>query len=508
MSLFPHLYGASKLGSITYGYDTLTEALFGLSVDWEQNGYFTGRNEASRLDDFVIRRGRRHYIKTNGDGFEQEDTGSLVVTTSDPDEDYSPFNTSSPLYGNIASNRRFQMNVRTPAGLRYDLMKGIVSKVIPMTDVIPRARIEAQDGWSLLRGNRANITIVLQEDVYTEEILPLILEKSNWPSDWGHDLNTGLDIQPYWWVDKKNAAEAIFDVVHSELGRTFIKNDGAIAFRNRYFIEDPVLTITDADYFDKSWEVILPWEIQRNLVQVIVRPRTLNTSQDLWRLPQVTPINNGQTYEFYPEFTYDNKVVPAKDVLDLVATTDYTANTLEDGGGTNLTSGLVVTKEPLGNQAKITVQNASGSNGYLTLLKIRGKPVSNDASVPLRASNYGPNEDVLDFTLDLPWIQNVSRADAFDDFMLDFLSQKKQYITLTLIPDVETQFKLDLGRYVRVNSTKHGVDANYSIAYIQHEYQRKRNHTLTTLFLEPLPDIASYWKFGISAFGLTTRFAP
>jgi hypothetical protein len=502
------LYGASTLGSVTYGTDTNPEALFGLLVDWDQNGYFSGRNEARRLNDFTIRRGRRHYIQTNGEGFEQEDTGSLVATISDPDTDYVPFNTGSPLYGSLASNRRMSMNVVTPLGAAYDLMKGNISKVIPMSGLIPTVRLEAQDGWSLLRGQKSNITVVLQENVYTDEIVPLILNKANWPSDWSYDLNSGLDVQPYWWVDKKNAADAIFDIVHSELGRAFIKADGALAFRNRYFIEDPVMTITDADYIYDSLEINVPWEIQRNVVSVIVRPRTLKASQDLWSLPQVTPIVNGQTYEFYPEFTYNSETVPAKDVLDLVATTDYTANSAEDGSGTNLTSGLTVTKESLGNQAKITVYNGSGSNGYLTLLKIRGKPVVNDASVPLRASNIATNEDVLDFTLDVPWIQNVSRADAFDDFLLDFLSAPKQYITLTLKPDVENQFALDLGRYVRVNSAQLGVDANYSIAYIEHEYERRRNYTMTTLFLEPLPDIASYWQFGISAFGITTKFAP
>lgn len=502
------LYGNTELGSITYGYDTRLEALFGLSVDWAQNGFFSGRNEARFLDDFVVRRGRKHYIRSDGEGFEQEDVGTITATISDPEQDFMPFNISSPLYGLIASNRRMQFNVVTPAGVKHDLIRGNVSRIIPMDGVIPKVRIEAQDGWSLLRGQKKNITVALQEDVYADEIVPLILEKAGWPAEWGHDLNTGLDIQPYWWVDKKSAAEAIFDVIHSELGRAFIKSNGAMAFRNRYFIEDPVLTITDSDYIYDSFDVIVPWEIQRNLVSVIVRPRTLKPEQDLWSLPQVVPINNGQTYDFYPEYTYNNQVVPAKDVVTPVATTDYTANTLEDGTGTDLTSGLVVTKESLGNQSKISVLDNSGLNGFLTMLKIRGKPISNDASVPLRASNVAANEDVLDFTLDLPWIQNVQRADAFDDFMLEFLSTPKQYITLTLKPNVEAQFALDLGRYVRVNSTKHGINANYSIAYIEHSHKRRDKYTLTKLFLEPLPDIASYWQFGVSAFGITTRFAP
>lgn len=501
------LYGTNLYGSTLYGGDAPTEALFGLLVDWEKLGYFTGRNEARRLDDFIIRRGRKHYIKTNGEGFEQEDTGSFIATISDPDEEFVPFNTSSPLYGHISSNKRMKATVVTPDEAQHDLFTGNVSKVIPMAGVIPKVRIEAVDGWELLRGQKANITVALQEDLYANQIIPLILTKANYPTDWGYDLDSGLDVQPYWWVDRKNAADAIFDVVHSELGRAFIKTNGAVTFRNRYFIEEPIMTITDEDYIRDSLEVITPWEIQRNVVSLVVRPRTEKASQTLWSLPQITPINNGQTYEFFPDFTYENTTVPAKDIQDPVAT----ANTLEDGTGTNLSGGLVVTKEPLGNNVKITVLNNSGSNGFLRTLTIDGVPIVNEASVPLRASSIGANEDVLEFLLDLPWVQNIQRANGFKDFLLEFLVLPKQYIRLTLKPTPtlpNTQFALDLGRYVRVDSENLNVDANYSIAYIEHKHIRKSGHTLTSLFLEPLPDISSYWQFGVSQFGITTKFAP
>lgn len=498
------LLGKSTLGSITYGKDTVTEPLFGLSVDWARLGYFTGRNEARRLETFRIRRGRRHYIRTNGDGFEQEDTGTMTLTVADPDREFFPFNTSSPLYGILSPNRRGKMRVVTPDESGHDLFTGSVSAILPTDGSIPSATIEMVDGWDLLRGQKSNITVELQEDVYADEIVPLILNKANYPSDWGYDLNPGLDVQPYWWVDKKSAADAIFEIIHSELGRAYINGSGAVSFRNRYYTETPAATITDQDYIYDSFEFVTPWEIQRNLVTVIVKPRTEKTSQVLWSLPQVVPINNGQTYEFYPEFTYNNSVVPAKDVLDPVAT----ANTLENGTGTDLTSGLVLTKEALGNRVKISITNNSGSNGYLTTTTISGKPIVVDAEVPLEKRNVAAYEDVKAFTLDLPWVQNIQRADGFKDFLLEFLTPTKQYIRLTLKPNANVQFALDLGRSVTVNSTLHGVNETFFISYIEHLHRRKQGYTLTSLILEPLPDVESYWRFGYSSFGETTKFAP
>jgi hypothetical protein len=196
--------------------------------------------------------------------------------------------------------------------------------------------------------------------------------------------------------------------------------------------------------------------------------------------------------------------VPAKDVQDPVGT----ANTLEDGMGSDLSGGLTITKEALGNRIKIVVTNNSGSNGFLTGLTVDGKPIVVDAEVPLQKSDIAAREDVLEFTLDLPWIQNVQRADGFKDFLLEFLSPSKQYILLTLKPNANVQYALDLGRNVRVNSSRYNVDANYSIAYIDHNYSRRQDYCMTTLYLEPLPDVESYWRFGFSAFGETTKFAP
>jgi hypothetical protein len=500
----PGLYGEHKLGSITYGSDTINQTLFGLSVDWERNGFFSGRNEARRLDSFTIRRGRRHYIRTNGDGFEQEDTGTLTVKIADPEMEYVPYNTSSPLYGKLQSNRRMNFTALTPDNVKSNVFTGIISGITPTNGVIPRVTLDAVDGWELLRGRKSNITVELREDVFADEIIPIILGRAGWPEEWGTDLNAGLDVQPYWWVNRQSAADAIFDVIHSELGRACIKADGKLWFKNRYYMEEPMETLTDADYIYDSLDVMSPWQIQRNLVTVVVRPRKMLDEETLWTLPQVVPINNGQSYEFFPDLIYNGEVVPAKEIGDPVPD----ANTLEDGSGTDISSGITVVREALGNSIKLTVRNLSGQNGFLRALPVLGKPIVNESQVPLQKSNVGEREDILDFRLDVPWIQNIQRADGFKDFLLEFLSAPKNYVSLTLKPNQNLQYKLDLGRTVRLTSEILGCDSTFSIAHIEHKYEKKRNYTMTTLLLEPVPDVGSYWRFGISAFGFTTIFAP
>lgn len=504
----PGVYDAHPYGSITYGVGAAPTETFALSVDWARSGAFTSRNEMQYLDGFVVRRGRRSYIKKNGDGFEQEDVGELSATISDPDGDYNPFNTSSPLYGDLGPNRRMELSVRLLDGTTKYLMTGSISDIIPTRGIINKVRLEGVDGWETLKGQKASITIALQESVYCDDIIPLILTAADWPAAWGHDLDTGQDIRLYWWIDRQSAAQAIFDIAHSELGKVFIKGDGAMAFRNRFSVTAPVAEITDEDYIRDSFDMKVPWETQRNIVTVIARPRVKQTLQAIWSLPSPVLLTAGQTYEFWPEYTYGNETVPAKNVVSPVATTDYLVNTLEDGTGTNKTADLTVVKTDLGNKCKLSIVLGGGVDAYLRTLQVRGEPISNDNPVPLQAKTTVTNQDNLEFTLDLPWIQNVMAADSFDDYMLSILSQEKYYLKMTLKPNPSLQYDIDLGDTIRFNSALLGINSYFGVSYLEHKHTRKLGYTLTTIVLEPLPDIPSYWAFGSAEFGSTTMFAP
>ena len=76
---------------------------------------------------------------------------------------------------------------------------------------------------------------------------------------------------------------------------------------------------------------------------------------------------------------------------------------------------------------------------------------------------------------------------------------------LTLLQDGDT---IDLGDTVRFNSALLGINNYFGVSYLEHKLTRKLGYTLTTIVLEPLPDIPSYWAFGSAEFGSPTMFAP
>jgi hypothetical protein len=502
----PALYSNALYGSTTYGAPSTPGEMFGICVDWDRRGYYTGRNEAKYLESLTVSRGRRSYIKSNGEGFEQEDIGHIKALIADPDGDYNPFNTASPLYGNLSPNKRMEANVMHN-GIKYPLITGNINNVIPLRGLPNKVRMEGVDGWPILRGQKASISMALQEMVYCDDVIPLILDAAGWPPEWGSVLDTGQDIQPYWWVDQKSAAEAIFDLAHSELGRIFIKNTGEFGFKNKFATDAPVATITDADYIYDSLDVTVPWETQRNIVTIYARPRTKLASQVIWNIPTATPLTANTEYIFWPDFKYGDASVPAKNVIAPVPTTDFDVNTLEDGTGTDLTSSLTVVMETFANKCKLTLTLA-GVDGYLRTMSVRGEPIVNTSAVTMRASSILPNQDNLEFVLDTPWIQSVARATSYVDYLLSYFIQPKQYITLTLKPNSALQFGIDLGDTVRMASTLLGVNSYYGVSYIEHQHTRRDGYTLTTLKMEPLADTSSYWRMGISQLGISTVFAP
>ena len=95
--------------------------------------------------------------------------------------------------------------------------------------------------------------------------------------------------------------------------------------------------------------------------------------QEVWRLRDVPAIPAGETRDFLAEST-------AYDVVDSirtpVSTTDYTANSQPDGGGTDMTADLTVslplTADFQGKGTVVRVTNNHSTNtAYVTLLKLR-----------------------------------------------------------------------------------------------------------------------------------------
>jgi hypothetical protein len=87
----------------------------------------------------------------------------------------------------------------------------------------------------------------------------------------------------------------------------------------------------------------------------------------------------------YRDPDFPDGTCAATTIIQPIATTDYTGNLASDGSGADYTSNLVVTVVNKTNAAEVTVANTALGTVYLTLLKIRGTPLT--ARQPLALSS-------------------------------------------------------------------------------------------------------------------------
>jgi len=124
-----------------------------------------------------------------------------------------------------------------------------------------------------------------------------------------------------------------------------------------------------------------------NKVTVTAYPKRTDTEeQTLYSLGEVIRISSGETKTINVRYqnadTKESCNAITSLMVDPVATTDYTMNTLKDGwGGTDLTSSLTVSVVFRTAEAEITLTNTSGYLGQIRKLQLRGYGVYQDSSI-------------------------------------------------------------------------------------------------------------------------------
>jgi hypothetical protein len=479
-------YSKGKYGQFKYGATVLEHPLYALEVDWDGNSLFDGANEArDQITDMSIERGREYFIAADGTTFEEQATGRFGATLLDESRRYDVYNQSSDLYGQLAAGKLFRMRVRTSTGMK-DLMAGLLEEPVSFKERgMGMVRLDGNDGWAMLRDQTNLVTIPLQEGIYVDEAMALVLERAGWPRVWGSNLQAGVDQRPYYWVDSRSPAKALHELAFNELGQVNIAADGAFEFRSRLSLDTTVLTLTDDDIM--SMRRLTPKEVIRNVLKVKSAPRAEGATAEVWRMGGELEVEAGAVIDdIWAEFTYNNLTVPVKTPLTPVVTTDYTGYSASGGTGTNLTSNLVVAMTAFSTRAKIRVENTGGTKAYVNLLKVRGNPLTaNNTST----FEYEDRESIRQFgarPFTLTIDQNVNTARLYREILASYLVNAKNYLMVELLPEPDVQFGMDLGQIVSVQSDGYGIDGAFRVIHISHKFKDRSGIVVNTkLHLEP-----------------------
>lgn len=498
-------YNTFKYSQKKYGATSVDTLLWALEIDWDGDGVFDGSNEAGLLTNVSVQRGRDFYLKSDGSGFEPVIVGQLSMILDNDDGRFDAFNTSSPIYP-VVPGRLVRLRVKDGDDF-YPVFAGRISDIRPLSSSSPKqVSITAVDGKRALQD--VDVAIDIQETIGLDDAISMILDAAEWPTSWGTDIDVSADYLPYWWASGKTAIQAIQELSDAGLGVFFIAADGSAKYYSRHHISAPVISVTQAD-LKKDVSVNQPWDVVRNKVSIIAYPRLLESSTDLWQLRDKPLIPAGATVELWATFTYGGKNVPAINLIDPAATTDYLANTLENGTGTNLTGSFAISMYPFSEVAKLRITNNSVSDAYLILLKLRGQPISAPDPVTVISDDLASQAlyGVRRFTLDSTWVQSTNTALDFVNFLKTYLSSPRAFPVIQIEKRPELQFAVDLFDRVDTELTALGIDGTYQIGQIQHDWLIDNGQAVNTVLkLEPFPDIGDeYWQFP-TQLGVSSKF--
>lgn len=542
-------FGTFKYGSSTkYGTSpTNANLLWSFIVDWDNDGYFSGENEAEYMVDFSLSRGRDHLIAPNGQGFERYQAGKVSVTLDNSDGRYNPFNTLSPLYPYVTPGRSVRIAVKnTNTGTDYSLMRGKISDIQPYnTRGRKLVKIDVIDGQQFLADK--TVKIGMRNAGYPFETgdavnttgfwVDLILERANWPEDeWPRtyveltdytgqltpgsteDFYTQLRFAWFW---NRNAMEAIKELENTELGTFLHDRNGNAQFLSQHKTYDNLIDIDESEILTDI-TIPQPWETLRNRIEITVNPIQLNVVSPIpivWSIAgtddQAIPIAAESSFVVDASFRYFNyTVVPANYAVV------FTVNSLASGAGSNLTASCVAQISEVGDGATITILNNSVTDGFITSLYVSGDPVYGAFDSVMSAEDNDSIDIYSSRVLNIqsPWTQAADYGQEIADFLLEELKDPIPFPVIKIEARPSLQFPLDL--YVdAIHLTADSLSINrvYRIGKISHDWLNDNGQAvLTILKLEPyfavdapeIIDCTLYSPFSDTAETVGTVVAP
>lgn len=476
-------YALWKYGQAKYGASTSESLAWGVLIDWDEDGNYT--NEAQRfVAPFTISRGRKRLLKPNGQGFERIPTGTALFTLKNFDGRYDGWNENSPLYPYIGYGKNVKIVVRdlsstdtTPTTLFTGKITDLRTSGYGVDAVIT---VYCADGLEYLRNTTARVS--LDENVTPDQAMGAILDYVNWGTN--RNLDASVDNIRYWWASgNKQAATELDDLANSFLGYFFCTVDNTARFIQRTSVSSSIGTYNQEQIL-KDISNPQPYETQRNIIRIKVRPRISSSLTTIWEtIGDPLFVDAGTSKYFFADYTYLGNPVPAQNVAIDV----YSANSNADFTGSNLTTDASVSITDFGDTAKITVTN-NGASGFYIKVTLEGNAIyeenSADVTYPEDTSAITNPRELY---IDLIWQQNPNVALDLSLVLGQFYSSLRPTPSIKIENRPSLQFPVELFDIAEINIPKIGlIGESLRVGGIEHTAVTPNCQSIVTrLYLEP-----------------------
>lgn len=359
-------------------------------------------------------------------------TGQYLVTTGGSDP-VSSITFEPGLADAVANNATINL-----VGRSFTRFRGRIDSVQPVAGIYERrtAQIEAVD-W-MDDAARANVSgIAVQLSKRADQIFSSLIDSVPFAPD-ALEIDESPDTYAYALDSVQDEGSTVLGELQklalSELALIYQKADGTVVFesRNRRAISEGIDdTFTDvSDISGFAAPVARDDSLSR--VQVITHPRKADAAATtvLFRLDNPLQVGAHASVTILGPYRDPNQEasrVGGTDMVTPVATTDYVANSQQDGSGSDLTALVTLTVNFGGNGARVLIENAGSAAAWMTLLQLRGRGIYDYQNVVLEVEDEDAQANVgTTISLDMPYQDNVT------------LGLEVAYWILNLYMDAET----------------------------------------------------------------------
>lgn len=488
---------------------------FKVEINW-QGGNWT--NETSRV--------RRVQIWS---GFARPDdqvaaAGRCVLTLDNTTRRFSPGYTGGPLYGKLLPRRRVRVWAMTDEPDSWVLFYGWIDRFEPDAGGWGRGevRIECIDGLALLAQQRIGVTYA--SSIAPETAAAAVVNKTYNPPASDYDYPSYEVLEHYgrtWMPEETTALQALREICEAIYARFFIQRNGTVRLlqraRRMSQMINPALILSDAPLDGLTVDLDINSVI--NAVQVTVYPvETVGSPITLWKSQPVLRLAPGETRIVYALFRDENgERCGAVNVIAPVANTDYTVNEKSDGTGFDytLSSSFNLSTVAEATRMKITLTNNAIGSLYVTLLKVRGRPIITYNPIVLEHADTTSQEtyQTRARVIDLPMQSKPIFGEALAGYLIFRYKNpalRADYLTVRgrdVLNGVNL-FSLDLLDRITISDTQTGLtNAGHLIRAV--EYDLTPSGTTITLHLERADDNV-YWLVQTPNYGelnVATRLA-
>lgn len=481
-------------------------ATYTFNIDWDGSGDFggTGENVTSRV--FEQSGLSTRYGRDRARAWAPMAAGEAAFELNNRSRDYSPDNSSSPLFGNVLPGREVYVKA-TLSAVDYGLFRGHIDDFDILPDVDRRlVSMSCLDPVARLREIR--ISTPMFRGIRTGAALHAILDEAEWPAD-KRDIDYGVTSIPWYWLYDQDVFTAAQELVDSEGPPALltVDADGNIVFRDRHHrLLRPASLTSQATFRDIGAEPLFsaPAVYDHGLRDIansvkFTVPVYVPDSQAsvVWSSTAKMSIDEGETRQVTVKASvpFINAIVPE-------AGTDFT-----------LVSGTVtVTISPdSGEQTTISIA-AVGGPAVVSGLQLRAVELAVDSTYVVQAreansiGKYGRRNWPSD--RDPVWA-SLYDADAIADIIIGHYSERLPTITISMhssTRDSRTDTRLlqqlsrDLSDRVHIVEAQTGLDHDCFIETIEHNVA---NTLHTTRFgCEKAPDtVGNVFTFDVAGKG-------